>query len=83
MEPRIIASGAAFVMASIFLITGIMSLFTGKIYMKNRNSQVAKVHGAFVFYSSIIFQFGFAAFLFAAARHWYLGTLQRMVDTRS
>jgi hypothetical protein len=74
MEPRIIASGAAFVMALIFLITGIMSLFTGKIYMKNQDSHVDKVHGAFVFYTSIIFQFGFAAFLFAAAHRWYYGT---------
>ncbi len=71
MEPRIIASGAAFVMASIFLITGIMSLFTGKIYMKNRNSHVDKVHGAFVFYASIIFQFGFAAALYFFAYGWH------------
>ena len=73
MEPRIIASGAAFLMASIFLVTGIMSLCTGKIYMKNRNSQVDKVHGGFAFYTSIIFQFIFAAVLFAAAYQWQSG----------
>lgn len=74
MEPRIIASIAAFVMASIFLITGIMSLFTGKIYMQNRGTRLDKIHGAFLFYTSIVFQFIFAASLFAAAHSWYSGS---------
>ncbi|OYV07075.1 MAG: hypothetical protein CFE26_02920 [Verrucomicrobiales bacterium VVV1] len=56
--------------ASIFSGTGMASLVTGKNYMKNRSSRLDKVHGRFLFYTCITFQFLFAAILIFAAYRW-------------
>jgi hypothetical protein len=71
MDSGFIPSIIAFGLALIFVVTGAISLITGKNYMKVRDSPLDKIDGRFRFYTCIAFQFIFGAVLLIASCQWF------------
>lgn len=70
MDSGYIPSLIAFFLALVFLATGVLSLFTEKNYVKNRNSKLDRIHGPLRFYTCIAFQIAFGIILLFAACRW-------------
>jgi hypothetical protein len=71
MDSGFIPSIIAFGLALIFVVTGAISLITGKNYMKVRDSPLDKIDGRCRFYTCIAFQFIFGAVLLIASCQWF------------
>lgn len=70
MEPGNLAGIVASLMAVIFVSAGIASIFTGKIFMKNRGFPLDRTDGVVRFHACILFQFIFGGVLLYAAYCW-------------
>ena len=66
-----VAAIFCFAASFVFLMSAICSIFTGRIYMKNRRSLVDKKDGRFAFYSSIVLQVAMSFVLYIFAKKFF------------